>query len=381
MEFTGSTANTYSGTTTIADGTLRLNKDAGVLAIQGTIVVGDGLGGDDADQLVHASTGQVQLLAGNRTFTINSSGRWETNGDSLSITNESSSRNLLLINSGAQYSGDLDLGGGTLTLERSTANGSLINNSVNFGVTTTNTPAATISDGTIVELGTNQIITVSDSGGMHDLEISAQLSGDFRKDGAGGLALLANNNLLSSLRHNGGLLIVGDDGALGTGLIDVSTTSALIQGNDDNTLRTIANDFQFSGSSTTFTIGGFQGISPLAFTGDFSATTTGNRTFVFQNSDTALQGNLDFNGATTVTFNTAGSVGTPAGNLTTISGDLSSFTTFTKTGRGILVMQGTSDNTGVSNVSQGILRLQNAGGLGSLRGFCQSHGHCLECLA
>ena len=45
MTLTGATADTYTGTTTVKGGTLILNKLAGVTAIAGPLVIGDGLRG------------------------------------------------------------------------------------------------------------------------------------------------------------------------------------------------------------------------------------------------------------------------------------------------------------------------------------------------
>src|SRR5262249_12894572 len=41
VAFTGTTSNTYTGTTFVNDGTLQFNKSAGALALTGNLVVGD----------------------------------------------------------------------------------------------------------------------------------------------------------------------------------------------------------------------------------------------------------------------------------------------------------------------------------------------------
>src|SRR5439155_854831 len=43
------TANTYSGLTTVNSGEIDLNKTAGTLAIGGNLTIGDGLGGANSD--------------------------------------------------------------------------------------------------------------------------------------------------------------------------------------------------------------------------------------------------------------------------------------------------------------------------------------------
>ena len=70
-----SDVNTYTGTTTLQSGALELGTVAGI-AIPGDLVVGDGVGGQDADV--------VRLLAasdiGNVAVTVNSSGLLDLNG-------------------------------------------------------------------------------------------------------------------------------------------------------------------------------------------------------------------------------------------------------------------------------------------------------------
>src|SRR5262249_6803302 len=48
LELKGTASNTYSGTTTVNVGTLLLNVSGGV-AVPGNLVIGDGIGGPDAD--------------------------------------------------------------------------------------------------------------------------------------------------------------------------------------------------------------------------------------------------------------------------------------------------------------------------------------------
>ena len=61
MQFAGSAANTYTGTTTVNEGTLELNKTPGVNAMSGPLTIGDGSfgsGGQNSDV--------VRLLASNQ---------------------------------------------------------------------------------------------------------------------------------------------------------------------------------------------------------------------------------------------------------------------------------------------------------------------------
>ena len=72
LQFSGATANTYTGTTTVNAGTLELNKPIGDGAIPGALVIGDGSGGANADVVRLLSD---QQIASTSDVTINSSGR------------------------------------------------------------------------------------------------------------------------------------------------------------------------------------------------------------------------------------------------------------------------------------------------------------------
>src|SRR5262249_35620365 len=67
----GTAANTYSGTTRVNGGTLVLQKPAGVKAIAGPLVIGDGVGGAKADVVSLAAANQI---ADTVPITLNSSG-------------------------------------------------------------------------------------------------------------------------------------------------------------------------------------------------------------------------------------------------------------------------------------------------------------------
>jgi autotransporter-associated beta strand protein len=100
LTFSGSAANTYNGLTTVNVGELDLNKTAGVNAIAGDLIIGDGSGAD-----------VVKLLAANQIantsdVTINSSGKLDLNGNAETIDGLSS----------ASSTSSVSLGTGTLTV-------------------------------------------------------------------------------------------------------------------------------------------------------------------------------------------------------------------------------------------------------------------------
>jgi len=75
--FSGGSANTYAGFTFVNVGTLLLNKSPGVNAIPTTLVIGDGVGGADADVVRLQANMQLHNFA---SVQINSSGLLDLNG-------------------------------------------------------------------------------------------------------------------------------------------------------------------------------------------------------------------------------------------------------------------------------------------------------------
>ena len=177
----GTTANTFSGTTTINDGTLQLGKTAGVAALgAGAITIGDGTGAGSSANLVLLANTQ---LSGSASITLNSDGRLALNnftqsidklsgtglvdlGASGSLTvgaaNGSSSFNgtvtgggnlikagtgTLTFNSSFNFTGTLTLSGGTISLNAITLSVGTLhitgNTVLDFGASTASTLNAT----------------------------------------------------------------------------------------------------------------------------------------------------------------------------------------------------------------------------------------------
>ena len=184
--FSGASANTYAGTTTVNGGTLILSKTAGVNAIAaGGLVIGDGAGTDT-----------VRLNANNQiadasAVTVNSSGVFDLNGNSDTIGTLT------------MTGGSVTTGVGTLTL-----GGNVTGNAAS-------TPA-TISGK--LALGGNRTFTIADGAALEDMAISAVISGSntVTKSGAGTLVFSGANTYTGTTTVSAGVLRVANDTGLGT---------------------------------------------------------------------------------------------------------------------------------------------------------------------
>lgn len=180
MRLEGGSANNYSGTTTVNQGTLSLNKAAGTNAFAGRLVVGDGVGTDLA--LLNADN---QILDTVRV-TVNSSGVLDLNNKQETIAS-------------------LTMTGGLVT----TATGTLTLN----GNVTTNASAASATINGRLNLGSaTRTFTVDNGAATTDLAINALISGatgvGLLKNSGGVMQLTANNTYTGPTIVNSGELLV-----------------------------------------------------------------------------------------------------------------------------------------------------------------------------
>ncbi len=276
LVFTGVAANDYTGQASVTEGTLVLDKDSGVSAITGDLVVGDGSGAD----IVQLQS--QEQIADDADLTLNSSGVLDLGGQTETlggfagtgrVTNSSASAASLTVGAGDESSsfsgliedgtGALSLiktGSGTLTLSGTNTfsgslavlSGELSVNTVNnagangvFGNSTqaiqlgssgntatlqyTGTTASTDRNFSLASGGTG-VIEVTDSAATLTLSGSVGGAGNFAKAGAGTLVLAAaTNNYTGTTLIEQGTMIVGADGALpeGTDVFFGSTDPAV----------------------------------------------------------------------------------------------------------------------------------------------------------
>ena len=409
ITFSGSAANTYTGTTTVHTGTITLSKSGGAVAIPGDLVLADGPTGfpitateTAADQI--ADSAAVSLTAGS---TLNLNGFNDAIG-SLTLTGSS-----------------VQTGAGTLTL------------TANLTTTDAGIGASSIT-GTVV-LPATAVITVADGSQSIDFDINGTVSGagtSLTKAGPGTLQLsgtnantftgaatvsagtlslnktagqaalggslaiaggasvsLANDDQLSDSgvvtmgsgstlnfnNHNdtiGGLNLTGSKVATGTGTLtlggDVTTNSAAVT-------SVISGNLDLGGATRAFTIADNAQLDPdLSITANISGTGAG-LTKLGANSQFKLSGNNSYDGTTTVAagaieiasdnalgISSAGTV-VNSGFSVALLGGITVAEPFTINGAGFgglgAIFNGNGDNT-----ISGAITLGAAGTLGSLSG-------------
>lgn len=337
LQLAGQT-NTYTGTTTVAEGTLELNSPGFSTAIPGDLVIGDNSGGTATVTLV-----QGQEISDTSDITVNRDGI-------LDLTSHSDTIASLTLVSGASQAAVVQTGTGTLTL------GGNVTLTLNGGGGT----AATIS-GSLGTGGAQRTFTVANGGGTSDLVVSAKIvgSGGLVKAGSGMLELantVANTYtgdftvndgslFLNSTAPSGaitGALVVGDNtGAVQTAVVRLFGSNQIA----DASSLTLHTDglLDLNGFDETFTglslesgtaAAGFvtTGAGKLALSGNIATTVTGTGA-----ATPSISGNLELAGASP-TINVAD--GAANTDLVILAAFTDASNGFTKTGNGSLMLRG-----------------------------------------
>ncbi len=185
----GSTANTFAGNTVVNEGTLILDKSVAPAIAHGQLIIGDGLGGPDADVVREMAHSQIASIP----ITINSSGWLDLNGHNDIV-------GPLTFTAGRASSGP----GGQLVL-----GGDVTANYASAG-----RPSL---EGSVV-LPAPRTFEIANSSGSPDFDLLAAVSGTggLTKTGPGALAVHSANSFSGALTVNDGLVYLYDDAALGS---------------------------------------------------------------------------------------------------------------------------------------------------------------------
>ncbi|HYF48890.1 MAG TPA: autotransporter-associated beta strand repeat-containing protein, partial [Planctomycetota bacterium] len=215
LQLSGTASNTYTGTTTVSTGTLQLNKTAGLNAIAGPLVIGDGAGTDSVELLAS------NQIANSAAVTVSTSGVLDLNNFSETLGNAAST--FLTLESGAASAASVRTGTGTLTMA-----GNVAVNSIGGGAT-----GATI-DGRVAlapAVGTAVTFTVANGTADNDLNLDAIVSGTggFTKAGAGTVEVTGANTYTGATTISAGTFTANNTSgsATGTGTTTIANGGTL----------------------------------------------------------------------------------------------------------------------------------------------------------
>ncbi len=424
LTLAGTTANTYTGITTVNAGTLDLSKTGSVNALAGNLIVGDGSGSATVRWLAANQVADSSAITLDATGTpvLNLNGYSDTVG-SLASSNASAAVQLgsgsLTTggdNSSTAFAGVISGTGGSLT---KTGSGTL-----------TLTGANTYSGGTTVSAGVLQGSTTSLPGNIANNaavvfdQASAGTyagvmsgSGSLTKQNAGTLTLSGANTYSGGTTVSAGALqgsttslqgnitnnasVVFDQASAGTYAGVMSGSGSLTKQNAGTLTLTGTNTFS---GGTTVSAGALQGsttslqgnitnnasvVFDQASAGTYAGVMSGTGSLTKQNAGTlTLTGANTYSGGTTVSAGTLqGSTTSLQGNITnnaavvfdqagtgTYSGVMSGTGSLTKDNSGTLTLSGSNTYTGATTVSGGSLALGASDALSSSTDLTLSAG-------
>jgi autotransporter-associated beta strand protein len=248
----GGAANTFTGTTTVASGTLVLDKTAGVNAMGGSLTLGNS--GSNAVVQFDASN----QVAKSATVTIGPAG-------------------LLNLQSYSDTVGALTMTGGNVT-----GTGTL-GLTGNVTISAAGTTTATI--GSSLALTGSRTFTVNNNGVSTDVDLTVSgaitdgtTAGVLTKAGAGTLALNGSDSYSGGTNLTAGELSIGSSNALGTGPLSLGSA----------TLLSTAGPLKLTNALTLAGNTIFGGSNEFVFTGNESL--TGTRTLTINNGGVTLDG-------------------------------------------------------------------------------------------
>ncbi|HUJ79293.1 MAG TPA: LamG-like jellyroll fold domain-containing protein [Nitrospiria bacterium] len=299
LTLAGTAANTYSGTTTVNGGELDLSKTAGLNAVPGALVIGDGTGSDTV-KLINANQ-----IADAAAVTIASSGVLDLNGRTETIGS---------LGDGSPAGGAVTSGAaGAITLTTGGNNGST-------------TFSGVISDGS----GTVALV----------------------KQGTGTWTVAGNNGYSGATLISQGILTAAANNALGSNLGATTVSSGASLSFSGGITYSTAETVTINGAGAAGTAGA---INNSSGTNSFA----GPIVLAIPSTIGSSAGSLTLGGGITgagmdLTLGGAGG-GVVGGVIGTTTG------TVTKTGTGTWTLAGNNTYSGATSINQGTLQLGAAG--------------------
>jgi len=349
LTFSGASANSNSGTLAIQQGTVVFAKNPGLIATQGALLIGDGVGAAGSAILRTDALGQI--FAGS-SVTVNSDGLLNLNGNSHTLGSLAGS-------------GEIALGGATLSLEQWSGSSSF------SGRITGNGSLEKTGGSTLLLSGQSSYTGETYINGILGLGVDNALPTGTR------LTLEAN----AQLQLNGYDLQIGsiEGGAAYSGKVLLG--GGTLTAGANNLSTTLGSDIQGSGGLVK------QGSGTLTLDGSNSF----SGTLQIEQGALALNRNLSVNSSVAVSVASgasfdlksnsvqtgslagAGTVLLGSGTLTTglnnsstvFSGTLLGSGGISKAGSGILTLTGDNQHTGPTQVLAGTLRIEETQNLGA----------------
>ena len=301
------TANTYTGSMTVEEGVLELNKAAAFVSIPGPLIIGDSIGA--------VNSAVVRLFSADQI------------SDTSAVTIEDDG--LLDLSAFSDAIGPLTTVGGDVTMLAGTT-------LTLGGDVTANASTNTASISGNLSLGSaTRTFNIAAGTASPELAISAVVSGDagagITKTGSGSLRLSGANTYSGLTAVNFGALEVLNPSALGS-----------------------------TASGTTLGSGSFLLLSGVTVAGE-SLTIVGTSAPITSSGAAGWSGNIVLNGSLVLQVNSG---------TNTISGDISGPGGLVKNNPGTLILSGTNENTyaGTTTVNVGTLLLNKSVGTNAVSG-------------